>query len=141
MKKFMKRNSFLAVMLFACASLIFASCSKDDDKAPEGGSIDAAIGTYVGTVKVIGGKDYYNAVINVTKVDASHVKIEAKSGEEYSGVAPKTMKVSNTHNISINTLSEPNGSFLYSIEDKTVILMTSKTQENEIYYSFEGTKQ
>ncbi|TDQ73521.1 hypothetical protein [Sphingobacterium yanglingense] len=139
MKKFMKRNSFLAVMFFACASLIFASCSKDDDKTPSG--IDAAIGTYIGKIEVIGGADYFDAIIKVSKVDDSHIKIEAKSGEKYSGVAAKTMKVSNTHNISINTLNEPNGSFLYSIDDKTVILLTEQTQKDEIIYSFKGTKQ
>lgn len=141
MKKFMTRNGFLAVLFLACATLVFSSCSKDDDNGPSGGSIDAAVGTYIGTIKVIGGEEYFNAIINVSKVDGSHLKIQAKSGEDYSVVATKTMKVSNTHNISINTLNEPNGDFLYSIDEKTVILLAKRTQEGEIEYSFQGTKQ
>ncbi len=139
MKKFMKRNSFLAVMFFACASLVFASCSKDDDKAPSG--IDEAVGTYVGKLKVFGGKEYLNAEINVSKVDGSNLKIAAKSGEEYSVVATKTMRVERNYNVSIGTLLEPNGSFMYSIADKSIIMHTEDTQEGEIAYSFEGKKK
>ncbi|MDR2284065.1 MAG: hypothetical protein LBE37_12695 [Sphingobacterium sp.] len=141
MKKFMKRNSFLAVMFFACASLVFASCSKDDDKAPASG-IDEAVGTYVGTLKISpGGKEYYNAEIIVTKVDDSHLKMTAKAGEEYSVVTVKTMKVERNHDVSVNTLVEPNGTFLYSIADKNIVMYTQKTQEGEVTYSFEGRKK
>lgn len=140
MNKFMKRNSFLAVLFFVFASIAFVSCSKDDDNSPSGG-IDDAASTYVGTLKIFGGKEYYNAEINVTKVDDSHLKITAKTGEEYSVVAAKTMKVERNYNVSINTLVEPNGTFLYSIADKTVVLYTEKTQEGEVTYSFEGRKK
>lgn len=140
MKKFMKRNSFLAVLFFACASVFLASCSKDDD-GPSASGIDEAVSTYVGTLKVFGGKEYYNAEINVTKVDDSHLKITAKAGEEYSVVAAKTMKVERNYNVSINTLVEPNGTFLYSIADKNIVMYTQKTQEGEITYSFEGKKK
>ncbi len=141
MKKFMKRNSFLAVMFFACASLVFASCSKDKDEAPASG-IDEAVGTYVGTLEIFGStKEHYNAEITVTKVDGSNLKIVAKAGEEYSGVAAKTMKVERNYNVSINTLLEPNGDFMYSIADKTVLILTKKTQEGEITYTFNGKKK
>lgn len=140
MNKMLKRGSLLAVLFFVFASVALVSCSKDDDNSPSGG-IDEAVSTYVGTLKITGGKEYYNAEINVTKVDDSHLKIAAKTGEEYSAVATKTMKVERNYNVSINTLVEPNGTFLYSIEDKTVVMYTQKTQEGEVIYSFEGKKK
>lgn len=139
MKRFMTRNSFLAVLFFALVSVAISSCSKDDD-GPSGG-IDAAVGTYIGTIDLIGDQKFFNAIVVVSKVDNEHIKIAAKSGEDYSMVTAKTVKVTNNSGYSIQTVNDPNGTFLYVINDKTVTLLTTETQEGDIVFKFDGTKQ
>lgn len=142
MKKFMKRNSFLAVMFFACASLIFASCSKDDD-GPSGGSIDAAVGTYLGTIDMLDAKGtkHYDAVIIVSKVDNSHLKVEAKAGQPYSNITAKTLQVSANGNISVQANADPNGILIYTTAEKNLKIVTKDTKADDVIYSFEGKKQ
>ncbi len=142
MDKFMKRNSFLAVMFFVCATVLFASCSKDDD-GPSGGSIDVAVGTYVGTIDMLDamGTKYYDAVIKVSKVDNNHLKVEAKTGEAYSNITTKTLQVSANGNISVQASSDPNGILIYTLAEKNLKIVTKDTKKDDVLYSFEGRKQ
>ncbi|WP_164126676.1 hypothetical protein [Sphingobacterium luzhongxinii] len=138
----MKRNSFLAVMFFVCATVLFASCSKDDD-GPSGGSIDVAVGTYVGTIDMLDamGTKYYDAVIKVSKVDNNHLKVEAKTGEAYSNITTKTLQVSANGNISVQASSDPNGILIYTLAEKNLKIVTKDTKKDDVLYSFEGRKQ
>lgn len=136
----MKRNGLLAVLFFALVSVGISSCSKDD-KGPEGGSIDAAIGTYVGTIDVIGGKKYYEAVIIVSKVDKDHLKVEAKADQPYSNITTKTLQVSANGNMSVQASADPNGLLIYTMAEKNLKIVTKDTKEDDVIYSFDGKKQ
>ena len=142
MNKFMKRNSFLTVLFFVCASVLFASCSKDDD-GPSGGSIDVAVGTYVGTIDMLDamGTKHYDAVIIVSKVDNNHLKVEAKAGQPYSNITAKTLQVATNGNISVQANADPNGILLYAIAEKSLKIVTKDTKADDVVYSFDGKKQ
>lgn len=143
MKRLMKRNSLLAVLFFVCAGVLLASCSKDEDKAPEGGRIDAAVGTYVGTIDMLdaSGTKYYDAEIIVSKVDGKHLKVEAKAGQPYSNITAKTLQVSANGNISVQANADPNGILIYTVAEKNLKIVTKDTKADDIVYSFDGKKQ
>lgn len=119
---------------------IFFSCksSNDDDPVPNHG-IDIATGTFKGTIR-INAQDYYNAIVNVSKVDDSHVKVQPKAGEVYSVATPKTINVTNSSGVGVlgNTSQ---GSFNYMISSKSLQISTQKTAENETAFYFKGEKQ
>ncbi|WP_313091495.1 hypothetical protein [Chryseobacterium flavum] len=120
---------------------IFFSCknSDDDDPAPAQHGIDIATGTFKGTMK-IEGVDYYNAIVNVSKIDDSHVKVQPKGGEAYSVATPKTINVSNSAGVGVSG-SDSQGNFNYMISTKSLQIYTQKTAESDVRFYFEGEKQ
>ena len=135
-----KWMSKLFLILFIGA--VFVSCNNDDDdnsNPAADNSINAVAGTFKGTLN-IGGQDYYNAIITVTKVDNSHVKVQAKSGEAYSSVTTKTLSAVNPVGVSI-VGSDSEGSISYLISTKALTVSTQKTSATDIIYLFQGTQQ
>ncbi|MCW8312763.1 hypothetical protein ACR78Z_10655 [Sphingobacterium thalpophilum] len=128
--------------ILAIAFLSFAvGCSKDDDNVPKPvEDIQAAIGTFKGTIHVAG-RDYYNAIVMVTKEGDDLVKVAAKSGELYSAVTPKVFKVQNISNIHISYSGGPSGSFTYLLDTKSLVVSTEKEAAADVSFNFEGTKQ
>ncbi|MDR6486790.1 hypothetical protein J2799_001275 [Chryseobacterium vietnamense] len=120
---------------------IFFSCknSDDDDSAPNSHGIEVATGVFKGTMK-IQGQDYYNAIVNVSKTDDAHVKVQPKSGEAYSVATSKTINVTNTAGISVSG-NDSQGSVNYMISSKSLQISTQKTSENDVAFYFEGEKQ
>ncbi|MEY8760260.1 hypothetical protein [Chryseobacterium tongliaoense] len=130
----------LFLILFIGA--VFVSCNNDDDdnsNPAADNSINAVTGTFKGTLN-IGGQDYYNAIVTVTKVDNSHVKVQAKSGEAYSSVTTKTLSAVNPVGVSI-VGSDSEGSISYLMSTKALTVSTQKTSATDIIYLFQGTQQ
>ncbi|MGB7529546.1 hypothetical protein [Sphingobacterium cellulitidis] len=142
MKRIIKLKGMFAmlIMLVGLATIV-TSCSKDDDNPDTGGgNIDAAVGTYKGTIKIIGGDDKYNELVEVTKVSNDKLKITAKNSSL--NLPVKEVQVYNNAGQGILTTStEPNGIFIYTVSNKAVSFVAKVTSEGEKMYSFEGTKQ
>jgi len=136
----MKKKLMYGVML-AFAAVAFAGCSKsDNNEGPASGSIDAAIGTYKGTISIIGGAEKFDQILVVTKVSANRIKIAAQNADLKLPV--KELQVSNNVNMSIASPgTDPNGRFMYTFENKSVLFLSTRTAEGELQYSFEGLKQ
>lgn len=135
----MKMKLMYAVVL-ALVTFAFVGCSKDNDPTPTGGSIDAAVGTYKGTIKIIGGAEVFNQILVVTKVDEKKVRVSAQNADLKLPV--REIQVSNNYNMSIQALpSEPQGSFIFTFENKALMFLAQRTEEGQLQYSFEGTKQ
>ena len=152
MKKLQGKVSLLAAVAVMATSAFVTSCSSSDDNGgidlPERGSIDAAVGMYKGSMRVYddftgtGKYEFFDVIIQVTKVDAQHVKVTAKSGEIYSRVTEKVMKVEGNYNNDITTVTgDLSGIFWYHADTKTMDVHTTKQAEGEIIYVFEGAKQ
>ena len=134
----MMSGSFLILL----AGIFFISCKSndgDDSNPMTGNSIDVVIGTFKGTMNV-GGQDYFNAVITVSKVDDSHVKVQAKSNEAYSFVTTKTLTAVNTAGVGVIG-NNAEGSIDYLMATKAIMVSTKKTSETDKIYLFQGTKQ
>lgn len=145
MKKMNAKIAFLGLLSVFLLGILVISCSKDDDNNEPGtGSINVAVGTYKGKLSIRpGGPEFFDAVLNVAKVDDQHVKITAKAGEPYSNITEKTMKVSaEGYNGNVySVIGELQGAFSYYAETKTLDVTTQKQSETDVYYYFEGTKQ
>ncbi len=140
-KSILKTAGIIAIALFG-----LASCSSDDsNNGPGGGGgIDAAVGTYKGTLDPLGGDapTYFDAILIVTKVDGNHLKITPKSGEPYSNYTSKTMKVFNNSNQAIfGDGNIPEGTFSYTISSKALLVQTREQSATDLTYTFQGTKQ
>ena len=142
MKRIIKLKGMFAmlIMLVGLATIV-TSCSKDDDNPDTGGgSIDAAVGTYKGTIKIIGGDEKYNELLEVTKVSNDKLKITAKNSSL--NLPVKEVQVYNNKGQGVLTTStEPNGLFIYTVSNKAVSFVSKVTSEGEKMYSFEGSKQ
>lgn len=144
-----KVKQIVSVFLF---SLGIISCSNNDDgpnyEQPGPGSIDVAVGTFKG--KITSYKQlpntteytFYDAIVTVSKVDHQHIKITTKSGEAYSILTEKTLKVANEYNNMVRTvIGEINGDFWYTHDTQSLTFYTNDTAESDYDYSFEGVKQ
>ncbi|MCJ7936233.1 MAG: hypothetical protein MUW56_22025 [Chryseobacterium sp.] len=128
--------------LILMAASIFMSCKSNDgdDPAPSSNhSIDPATGTFKGTLSS-GGQDYYNVIMNASKVDDSHIKVQAKAGENYSFVTPKIISVANPVGVGVGGV-DSEGTINYLISTKAMQISTKKTSENDKIFYFEGIKQ
>lgn len=147
----MKRlKRFTLILVGLTLSLGIIGCSSNDDNYDQSGpgTIDVAIGTYKGKISSYRSlpdtneNNFYNAELTVSKVDNQHVKITVKSGEAYSILTEKIMKVSNDYdNMVRSVIGEINGDFWYVHDTKTLTLYTNQTTETDYDYSFEGVKQ
>ncbi|WP_270088101.1 hypothetical protein [Sphingobacterium sp. SYP-B4668] len=133
------KMKMMYAMVLAFVMVAFVGCSKDDD-GPSGGSIDAAVGTYKGTIDIVGGGQKFNQTVVVTKVSDKKVRITAQDGSLKLPV--KEMEVYNNSNMGIlSQPTEPQGVFVYTFENKGLSFVTKVTAEGEVMYSFEGLKQ
>ncbi|PUB34431.1 hypothetical protein C8J95_10295 [Elizabethkingia sp. YR214] len=134
------KQRILGAVVILAIGVGFTGCksSNDSDNNP-GGSIDPIIGTFKGTLED-GELKYYNAIISVTKVDDSSVRIAPKSGEAYSAYTAKTIKVSNPVGASVVGSNEQ-GSVAYLIDTKAINVKTEQTSPQEKVYLFNGSKQ
>lgn len=141
----MKKSILKTAGIIAIAVFGLVSCSSDDsNNGPGGGGgIDTAVGTYKGTLDPLGdGPNYFDAILIVTKVDGTHLKITPKSGEPYSNYTSKTMKVYNASNQAIfGDGNIPEGTFSYTISSKTLLVQTQEQSTTDLTYTFQGTKQ
>jgi hypothetical protein len=124
---------FVGVFLTSCKN------DDDDDSNPGTGNIDVVVGTFKGTLNVAG-QDYFNAIVMVSKVDDSHVKVQAKANEAYSFVTTKTLSAVNTQGVGV-VGSSSDGSISYLISTKALTVSTQKTSETDKIYLFQGTQQ
>jgi hypothetical protein len=124
---------FVGVFLTSCKN------DDDDDSNPGTGNIDVVVGTFKGTLNVAG-QDYFNAIVMVSKVDDSHVKVQAKTNEAYSFVTTKTLSAVNTQGVGV-VGSSSDGSISYLISTKALTVSTQKTSETDKIYLFQGTQQ
>lgn len=144
---FNKGILFLALTI--SPPFMFTSCSSssNDDgdttvQTPKPDStIKELLGTYKGTLKVFDGgvKTYYDAEIIFSSAGEKTVRIAPKKDQPYSIVTVKDLPLttqSGTYYISQNA----QGIFNYESKSKFLILLTEKTAETDIAYSFEGNK-
>jgi hypothetical protein len=127
--------------LILFVGVFLTSCKNDDDEDsnPGTGNIDVVVGTFKGTLNVAG-QDYFNAIVMVSKVDDSHVKVQAKTNEAYSFVTTKTLSAVNTQGVGV-VGSSNDGSISYLISTKALTVSTQKTSETDKIYLFQGTQQ
>lgn len=130
-----KKFSFALV----CILLAFVGCSDKED-GPSSNGIDAAIGTYTGTIDIIGDLDNkFNEKITVTKVSENRIRVAVVNGSL--NLPTKEFNVTNNANISIQSAStEPAGLFIYEVGNKSLSFLSKQTAEEEKMYKFEGTK-
>ncbi|MBB1647697.1 hypothetical protein A9970_27480 [Sphingobacterium sp. UME9] len=137
----MKMRLMYAVVL-ALVTFAFVGCSKDKDEPIQtGGSIDAAVGTYKGSLDLSNTSGpMFDKTLTVTKISDNTLKVEI--GDKALKIPAKEFKVINNMNIAIQTAGvSPEGSFLFDVEKKTLLCQGKKTTENEVFFTFEGTKQ
>ncbi|WET71686.1 MULTISPECIES: hypothetical protein [Sphingobacterium] len=136
-----KMRLMYAVVL-ALVTFAFVGCSKDKDEPIQtGGSIDAAVGTYKGSLDLSNTSGpMFDKTLTVTKISDNTLKVEI--GDKALKIPAKEFKVINNMNIAIQTAGvSPEGSFLFDVEKKTLLCQGKKTTENEVFFTFEGTKQ
>lgn len=143
-------TSFKKLSLFLCLIVFIGlnySCSKEENEPQvKKGKVEDAVGTYKGVLEV-GSEDYYDAIIEVTKVGDQKLSVKAKVGQPYSNVTSKVFTVEvgdyfNVDPIDLASLSiSPEGLFHYDGLAKSIYVSTSKQQETDIKFNFEGTKQ
>ena len=149
MKKLQMKITLLGLAGLMFMGVLLTGCSKDSsDDAPRTGKIDDAVGTYKGTLyNSILLKDYFNAVVIVTKEGDNKLRITAKADEEYSNITPKVFTVEvgdffGPDPIDVASLTGSVGGFFhYYGESKTISVYSTKLQETDITFDFEGVKQ
>ncbi|MCS4227551.1 hypothetical protein [Sphingobacterium sp. BIGb0165] len=137
----MKMKLMYAVVL-ALVAFAFVGCSKDKDEPIQtGGSIDAAVGTYKGSIDLsnINGP-MFDKTLTVTKISDNTLKVEI--GDKALKIPTKEFKVINNMNVSIQTSGvSPEGSFLFDVKNKTLLCQGEKTKETDVFFTFKGAKQ
>ncbi len=130
----------MILCLAAIVSMIFVGCSKDKNEPIVSGKIDGIVGSFKGKMVIGGDAEYFNAIVNVTKVDDGKVKATVKTGEAYSRATAKTFPVQNVSNIHISGQG-PMGSITYKLDDKNIQISTESEASSDVEFYFEGTKQ
>lgn len=133
------KATWVSAMLLALVTCVFVGCSKDDNPS-QTGSIDAAVGTYGGTIKIIGGEEVFNQELVVTKLSDNRVRVSAQNTSL--NLPVRELQVSNNANMSIQALpTDPQGAFIFTNENKSLSFLAKRTEEGQLQYSFEGTKK
>ncbi|WP_286857171.1 MULTISPECIES: hypothetical protein [Sphingobacterium] len=133
-------KNLMILCLAAIVSMIFVGCSKDKNEPIVSGKIDGIVGSFKGKMVIGGDAEYFNAIVNVTKVDDGKVKATVKTGEAYSRATAKTFPVQNVSNIHISGQG-PMGSITYKLDDKNIQISTESEASSDVEFYFEGTKQ
>lgn len=132
-------SSFIVMVMVGGLFFSCKSSDDNDDPTPISQSIDPVVGTFKGTIR-IATQDYYNAIVVVSKVDASHIKVQPKSGEAYSAATPKVLTAVNPVGVGVGG-DDPEGSLNYLISTKALQISTKKTAATDLEFYYEGTKQ
>ncbi len=136
----MKKSRLVMVMLALFVGVM--GCSKDDDGGDGGDPASVIAGSYKGTLTIIGGEPIYDAIVVVTRKDASTISLGPKSGEPYSDLPTKTVAVFDNGVQTIQTqATEPEAMVLYTLSNKSLTFVTKETSESDVMYSFEGARQ
>ncbi|WP_185211595.1 hypothetical protein [Sphingobacterium mizutaii] len=132
---------FSICLMFVGMTMFFTSCSKDEKEPETGsGSIDEVIGTFKGTIDIVGGEKKFNELLEISKVSDNKVKVTVKNSSLKLPV--KEVQVYNNSGRGILTeSSEPQGILVYSNSNKALSFVSKVTAEGEEMYSFEGSKQ
>jgi hypothetical protein len=139
------KNGMITLVIGLLFSTVFWSCSKDkNDDTPSGNTDEDAaarvVGNYKGTLNDFT-KDYYNAIIIVTKESGNKVKIAPKSGEVYSNVTTKIIPIQAIAGTDNAASQDPQGILIYTASQKTLQFQSKATATGDVIYNFEGTKQ
>ncbi len=134
------KNKWVAAIVLALVTFAFVGCSKDDDNPQTGGSIDAAVGTYNGSIKLAGVDKMFDKTLVVTK--SSDGVLRAEVSDKSLNLPVKEFRVINNMDVSIQTSGvSPEGTFLYDVTNRTLLCQGEETKAGDIFYTFEGTKQ
>lgn len=136
----MKMKLFFPIVLALIMS-VFVGCSKDNnDTTPTNGTIDIAVGTYKGTIKIIGGAEKFDEILIVTKLSDKRIKVKAQNASL--NLPDRELDVFNNMNFTVQALAtEPQGAFIYTVQNKSLMFLANRTSEGQLEYSFEGIKQ
>ncbi|MCL7987865.1 hypothetical protein M8998_07935 [Sphingobacterium sp. lm-10] len=133
------KSTWVSAIVLALVAFLFVGCSKDDN-SPSGGSIDAAVGTFQGSLEVTGQDARFNQTIVVTKV--SNERIRVKVGDASLNLPDREFNVTNNANIAIQSASiSTGGDFIYDVREQSVIYQSAPMAEGEVLFTFKGNKQ
>jgi len=136
------KMKLMYAMVLALVTFAFVGCSKDKDEPVQtGGSIDAAVGTYKGSIDLSNTNGpMFDKTLTVTKVSDNTLKVEI--GDKALKIPAKEFKVINNMNVAIQTSGvSPEGSFLFDVKNKTLLCQGEKTKETDVFFTFKGAKQ
>ncbi len=132
------KTKWVSAILLALVVCTFTACSKDDEVS--GGGIDVAVGTYKGTIDIIGGAEVFNQELIVIKLSNDRIRVTAADASL--NLPAKELQVSNVGNMSVQaSATEPQGAFIFTMENRGLKFLSKRTEEGQLQYSFEGTKQ
>lgn len=154
MKKFRKTIlHYFAILSFVALPVIsLSSCGggggDDDDidiEDVQDSSLKPLLGTYTGKITVypVGGgvQEFYDAEVTLTDAGNSKVKITPKAGQPYSSATPKDVKITTLNAAGVWYGKDSQGTVHYTDESKHLLLITEKTSETDVRFSFDGEKK
>ncbi|WP_257657115.1 hypothetical protein [Parapedobacter lycopersici] len=142
MQKLHTKTPMLSVLLLLVTGVLITGCSKDDDQPGEVDVAAVMAGTYKGTL-TIGAEEYFGAELSATAAGGNKIKFSPKSGEAYSHATPTTMAMqAPSGNPRDGLIAQgPEGSAAFQAAEKNLIVVTQKMAEEDVSFTFEGTKQ
>ncbi|ACU02331.1 hypothetical protein [Pedobacter heparinus] len=120
---------------------VFAACSKDKDKSPDGADKSAEVSqTYQGKLSV-GNVDFNNTKIKVTRKAANEVVIEPVSGQEYGNFTALTFSNFIYSDATKQYMSSSGSSrvVIFSFQSNGTIEMSLVNNFQDAMFKFEGT--
>ena len=134
------KTKWVSAILLALVTFAFVGCSKDDGVS-NSTSIDAAIGTYKGSLDIVGRNNtLFDKTIVVTKVSDGRIKVVV--GDASLNLPDREFNVTNNMDISIVSASiSTGGTFLYDVKEGSVVYQAEPTAEGEVLFTFKGNKQ
>ncbi|TDS07509.1 hypothetical protein [Sphingobacterium paludis] len=135
------KTKWISAVLLAFVAFASAGCSKNDDVSSNT-SIDAAVGTFRGSLEIVGGPNntLYDKTIVVSKVSDSRIKVVV--GDASLNLPDREFNVTNNMDISITSASiSTGGTFLYDVKEKSVVYQAEPTAAGEVLFTFKGDKQ
>lgn len=135
------KTKWVPAIVLALVAFTSIGCSKDDGIS-NNSSIDAAVGTYKGSLDIVGGSNntLFDKTIVVTKVSDSRIKVVV--GDAALNLPDREFNVSNNMDISITSASiSTGGTFLYDVKEQSVVYQAEPVAEGEVLFTFKGNKQ